>query len=119
MKAPPAPMVSGRYFFPKAPLLCLKRMPASAVTSVNSMSPEGRGGVGLGEGEAAAICSDEVLVAGATCAGCLHPASRTKRRKSNQPLFVGVALRGHPLCRTRGGHGVPPLQRMRKEIFCN
>ena len=56
MKAQPAPIVSGKYFFPKAPLLCLKRMPAAAVTSVNSMAPVGRGGVelALGEGDAAA-----------------------------------------------------------------
>ena len=37
-------MVSGRYFFPNAPVLCLKWMPAWAVTSVNSIGPEGRGG---------------------------------------------------------------------------
>jgi hypothetical protein len=42
---------------PKAPLLCLKRMPAWAVTSVNSIGPEGRGGVGLGDGDAAATVS--------------------------------------------------------------
>src|ERR1700728_2995634 len=35
-------MVSGRYFFPKAPLLCLNRIPACAVTYVNSLGPEGR-----------------------------------------------------------------------------
>src|SRR5258708_39455325 len=47
-------MVSGRYFFPKAPVLCLKWMPAVAVTSVNSMRPEGRTEVasGLGAGDA-------------------------------------------------------------------
>src|SRR4029077_14630883 len=42
MKQTPLPIVSGRYFLPKAPVLCLKRMPACAVTSVNSMGPEGR-----------------------------------------------------------------------------
>ena len=52
-KAQPVPMVSGRYFFPKAPLLCLKCIPAWAVTSVNSIGPDGRGGVGLGDGEGA------------------------------------------------------------------
>src|SRR5579864_689664 len=36
-------MVSGRYFFPKAPLLYLKWMLACAVTSVNWIGPEGLG----------------------------------------------------------------------------
>src|SRR5271170_7497682 len=35
-------MVSGRYFFPNAPLLCLKWMPASSVISVNWIGPERR-----------------------------------------------------------------------------
>src|SRR5437667_8085469 len=35
-KAQPGPMVSGRYCFPKAPLLCLKRTPAATVTSVKT-----------------------------------------------------------------------------------
>src|SRR5215469_15658371 len=33
MNAQPGPIVSGRYFFPKAPLLCLKWMPACSVMS--------------------------------------------------------------------------------------
>src|SRR5204863_9769903 len=49
-KAQPLPSVSGKYFFPKAPLLCLKCIPACADTSVNSIGPDGRGGVGLGDG---------------------------------------------------------------------
>src|ERR1700677_1928222 len=49
MTQAPLPMVSGRYFSPNAPLLCLKWMPASAVTSVNVMGPEGREGA-LGDG---------------------------------------------------------------------
>jgi hypothetical protein len=53
---------------PKAPLLCLKRMPASAVTSVNSISPEGRGGVGLGVGDGVATSATWLFdgVAGAS-----------------------------------------------------
>src|SRR5277367_4034469 len=47
MKQTPLPMVSGRYFFPKAPLLCLKWMPAWAVTSTNSIGPEGLEGAGF------------------------------------------------------------------------
>src|SRR6185369_3860552 len=57
MKAQPAPMVSGRYFFPNAPLLCLKRIPACAVTSVNSIGPVGRGAVGVGVGEGDAVAT--------------------------------------------------------------
>src|SRR5438132_2765902 len=37
MKAQPGPMVSGRYFFPKAAWLWVKRMPAWAVMSRNVM----------------------------------------------------------------------------------
>src|SRR5437588_13083714 len=33
MNAQPGPMVSGRYFFPNAPLLCVKWMPACEVMS--------------------------------------------------------------------------------------
>src|SRR5437588_11164417 len=33
MKAQPGPMVSGRYFFPKAPVLWVKRMPPDSVMS--------------------------------------------------------------------------------------
>src|ERR1700730_2227129 len=33
MNAPPGPTVSGKYFFPKAPLWWVKRIPACAVTS--------------------------------------------------------------------------------------
>src|SRR5215469_12469724 len=33
MNAQPGPIVSGKYFFPNAPLLCVKWMPAWAVTS--------------------------------------------------------------------------------------
>jgi hypothetical protein len=41
----------------------LKRMPACAVTSVNSIGPEGRGGVGLALGE-----GDGVTAASVCCA---------------------------------------------------
>jgi len=37
----PLPIVSGRYFPPNAPVLCLKWMPACAVTSTNSIGPDG------------------------------------------------------------------------------
>src|ERR1700722_123388 len=96
MKQTPLPMVSGRYFLPKAPELCLKRMPAWVVTSVNSMGPDGRtGGAGVsaaegdwedgaereGAGGCAAQCGEGVS---AGCAGgslegfCLQPLRKRK-----------------------------------------
>ena len=42
---------------------------------MNSIGPEGRGGVGLGDGDAAATASVEGS-AGATAAGCLQDESR-------------------------------------------
>src|SRR6186997_1298438 len=82
--APPAPIVSGRYFLPKAPLLCLKRMPASAVISVNSIAPEGRGGVGLGDGDATAAAVSVAGAAGPAVGACLHPVkSTTAKTKIN------------------------------------
>src|SRR5438034_9790709 len=38
-KAPPEPRVSGRYFFPARPLLCVNLTPDAAVMSVNFTSP--------------------------------------------------------------------------------
>src|SRR5262249_50722546 len=38
--APPAPNVSGRYFLPARPLLCVNLIPAALVTSVNFTSPD-------------------------------------------------------------------------------
>src|SRR6266436_1455011 len=37
MKAQPGPIVSGNHFFPKAPLLCVNRIPDCAVMSTNVM----------------------------------------------------------------------------------
>ena len=56
-------------------------MPASEVTSVNSIGPEGRGGVGLGDGEATAAAVSAAGAAGATVAGCLQPAKRAAKKK--------------------------------------
>src|SRR3989304_2184687 len=41
MKAAPGPSVSGRYFLPKAPLLCTKRRPLASVMFLNSIAPLG------------------------------------------------------------------------------
>src|SRR5215213_8653056 len=75
-------MVSGRYFLPTAPLLCLKRMPAWAVTSVNSTGPDGRGGVGLGEGDTTAAAVSVAGAVGATVAGFLQPAKIVIKKKT-------------------------------------
>jgi hypothetical protein len=57
-------MVSGRYFFPNAPVLCLKWMPACAVTSVNSIGPEGLAGVALAAGAGVGSGMAEVTAVG-------------------------------------------------------
>src|SRR5580693_1689757 len=66
MKQTPLPMVSGRYFLPKAPELCLKRMPAWVVTSVNSMAPDGRTGAA---GVSATGDARKAEVVGGGCTG--------------------------------------------------
>src|ERR1043165_3648248 len=77
-------IVSGRYFLPKAPLLCLKWMPASAVTSVNSLGTEGRGGVGLGDGDAVTAISAGAWACGVTLAADLQPQiEATKQNRTN------------------------------------
>src|SRR5258705_8018513 len=79
-KAERVPSVSGRYFFPKAPLLCLKCMPACAETSVNSIGPDGRGGVGLGDGEGVWFAtSAEGAFTGV--ADCLHAENSSNESK--------------------------------------
>ena len=83
MSKTPLPIVSGRYFFPKAPLLCLKRMPAVALTSVYSIGPDGRGGVGVGVGLAATTSLGVALSTGAVADGCLH-ADRTSMATSTR-----------------------------------
>ena len=47
-------------------------MPASAVTSVNSIAPEGRGGVGLGDGDATAAAVSDAGAVGAAAGDFLH-----------------------------------------------
>src|SRR6478672_6616693 len=90
MNAQPEPIVSGRYFLPNAPLLCLKRMPACVVTSVNSIAPEGRGGVGLadGEGEAVATISDGCAVG--FCAACLLHEVTSKRAGASRRIEMNL-----------------------------
>src|SRR6267378_7151386 len=96
-KAQPVPSVSGKYFFPKAPLLCLKCIPACAETSVNSIGPDGRGGVGLGDGEGVWIATSAGVALGVVAAGCLHAESRNglsrrqkiiKLRRINKPSRI-------------------------------
>src|SRR5450755_1852241 len=97
-------MVSGRYFLPKAPELCLKWIPDWEVTSVNSMGPEARAEVrspgpvvsweGLtnvrGSGDGA---GEEVMGVGAVVSAggvCLQPTSRKKEARKTQSV---VSLR--------------------------
>ena len=81
MKAQPEPIVSGKYFFPNAPLLCLNRMPASAVTSVNSIAPLGRGGVGLAEGDGDAVATSFVCDGAVACGCCLQETIRISKKR--------------------------------------
>src|SRR6476620_7039042 len=84
MKAQPEPIVSGKYFFPNAPLLCLKRIPACAVTSVNSIAPEGRGGVVLAEGDGEAVVATSDCCAAGFWADCLLHEVTSKRAGSRR-----------------------------------
>ena len=61
-------------------------MPASELTSVNSIVPDGRGSVGLGDGDATAAAVSLAGAAGATAAGCLQADKRTsaKKKKINE-----------------------------------
>src|SRR5689334_15956006 len=64
-------------------------MPASAVTSVNSIGPEGRGGVGLGDGDATAAAVSVAGAAGTAVGACLHPdKTTTAKKKVNNNLLV-------------------------------
>src|ERR1051326_5973497 len=59
-------------------------MPASAVTSVNSIGPEGRGGVGLGDGDAVTAISAGAWACGVTLAADLQPQIKaTKENRTN------------------------------------
>src|SRR5271169_4533549 len=102
-------MVSGKYFLPNAPLLCLKWIPAWAVTSVNSIGPEGRAagaGVGAGAGTGAAVCAgggeltvgcgEEVSCRLEAC--CLQLASTRRASKARQQVtrFLGIGISGPP-----------------------
>src|SRR5579871_3107848 len=98
MKQTPEPMVSGRYFLPKAPETWWKWMLAEEVMSVNWMGPEGRGGVALagdcaaevagcgvvgsGDGAGVAVCDDvEVSVGLGWSDGLLLQAMRDRAKK--------------------------------------
>ena len=56
-------------------------MPASEVTSVNSIAPDGRGGVGLGDGDATAAVVSVDGAAGATVGACLQEHSKRQIKK--------------------------------------
>ena len=89
MKHAPLPIVSGRYFFPNAPLLCLKRIPACEVISLNSIGPEGRkravmsGVVGASFAAGGSTCfwGALSLLDGAVGGCVLHPITAVISRK--------------------------------------
>src|SRR5688572_15638115 len=80
-------------------------MPASAVASAYSIGPDGRGGVGLGDGEGAAACSPGVVAAGATEFCCLQPENNTPRHsrvmEKRMQTFIDRVLLCAILCPLR------------------
>src|SRR5580658_1323333 len=93
MKQAPLPIVSGRYFFPKAPLLCLKWISACAVTSVKRTGPEVRTTLALcGAGFSGTVAGagfGGVLVC--VCSGigadfCLQPEKRAVAIRNRQQI---------------------------------
>src|SRR5260221_13639761 len=92
-KAPPAPMVSGRYFLPKAPLVCLKAIFAAAVTSVNWMAAAGSAAEGPLAARAAARPTEARMARAANAAsrpGLIVIVGTSSRRES---LLRQVAFR--------------------------
>lgn len=87
-KAQPAPSVSGKYFFPNAPLLCLKCIPDCADTSANSIGPDGRGIVLVTDGEG--VASSVGAVVGVVAAGCLHPETSRIETSIEQQSFSRI-----------------------------
>ena len=95
-------------------------MPAWAVMSVNSIGPEGRGGVGLGEGDTAATGSAEGAV-GATDGDCLHApdnATNTKRAILSAKPLRPLRLCGEPLRKTFVTAEAQRTQRFRRDGVC-
>src|ERR1700692_4378326 len=112
MKQTPLPMVSGRYFLPNAPVLCLKWMPDWAVTSTNSIAPEGRGtsdftcGVATGEGvtdEGDDADAENGAVSGdffsTSAGGGCWPPSRTNDSAIKRIIPASRFLKNNPLAR--------------------
>src|SRR5579875_1289022 len=79
-------MVSGRYFFPKAPLLWRKWMPAGEAASTKVMGPEGRGAAALAGAAARAPRFSEV------CSGADLGATAAALGDSGVPGDAGAAL---------------------------
>ena len=93
-------------------------MPASLVTSVNSIGPEGRGGVGLGEGDASRYLLSRRIRRRRYLRRLF--ASRNHKRQTKQEIipksqFVGVASATH----IRKGVPRSYLYKHFANIFCN
>src|ERR1039457_2176380 len=109
-------MVSGRYFFPNAPLLCLKRIPACAVTSVKLIGPEGRsslfsaGSSKAGDGiGAAGVDAGPALWAVGTVSGglddfCRHPTNIKTAAVTRQAWTGSRRLKSSVLLCSMGRH---------------
>jgi hypothetical protein len=71
----------------------LKRIPAWAVTSLNSIGPEGRGGVGVGVGDpASAVTSLDGAGAGVSEDDCLQPEIRKPRQNKRQQARLRATI---------------------------
>ena len=62
-------------------------MPAWAVTSVNSIGPEGRGGVGLVNGVGVWLAPSGEAAAGAVDVGCLQAENKRNETSTRQKMF--------------------------------
>ena len=68
-------------------------MPACAVTSVNSIAPEGRGGVGLAEGEGEAVAATSAGCAAGFCADCLLHEVTSKRAGASRRIEMNLIMK--------------------------
>jgi len=109
-------------------VLCLKWMPAWAVTSVNSIGPEGRagaslaagagGGTGTGVGSAGSeltVCGEEL----SWCSGarCLHPANARRTRRAAQQVTRILGIRSSVYLATKRGQPPSAVRRSKAPLL--